>query len=85
LRERIDPVFDPATPPEELQRLAGSPGFRESYVELHELRFVRLREWLHLTRPQPDAQPAPSFLAWELSAEDLRAALHGPPPLRTAP
>ncbi len=84
LRALIDPAFDAATPRDQVALLTGDGRWRERYIDLHELRFVRLREWLRLNRPEPDEQPAPSFLAWRLSRADIAAALHGPPPLDPA-
>lgn len=83
LRSVVDPAFDPATP--EKRVLFQDAGWRREYLMLSERRFVRLCRWLELHRPEPDAQPTPCYLAWSLSAEDLDAALFGPPPFESRP
>ena len=56
------------------------PGLAQRYAVFPALRFARLCAWLRAQDRPPDAQAGYSILIFRLSADDLRAALAGPPP-----
>jgi hypothetical protein len=61
-----------------LQQYPGSV-WQEQYGALDALRFNRLCGWLRATHRPPDAEVGYSILIWKLDAQDLHAALWGPP------